>query len=332
MAIVFIDGFDHYGATSHISRKWNTVSGSGISLITGRFGTGNALKTGTNSSTLALGLTSGATFYVGVAYQNISGDPATILSFKDGTTVQCGLAITSGGFLYAYRSSTATVLGYASTSIKMMQWNYIEIKVTISDAAGAFEVRLNGNTSPIINLSSVDTKATANASANSFELAQGSNVDVAYDDIYVSDSAFLGDVRVQTLLPNANGTYSQLTRTGGGSNNYEAVDDTTPDDDITYVSETSGAAKKDAYNYPATSGTIATVHTVQTNILARKTDAGAVQIRPFIKSGVTESTGTSVTPSTSFTYLLERFVNDPNTGSAWTQANLNAAEFGVEVI
>jgi hypothetical protein len=65
---------------------------------------------------------------------------------------------------------------------------------------------------------------------------------------------------------------------------------------------------------------------------ARKDDGGFRTIQGAIKSGGTLGTiGTDVALGTNYQYLFCQSTTDPNTGSAWTLAAVNAAEFGVKI-
>jgi hypothetical protein len=73
-----------------------------------------------------------------------------------------------------------------------------------------------------------------------------------------------------------------------------------------------------------------TIKGVMHSINAKKDDAGSRNIKSLCKSSSTTSTGTSQALPSSYAYLTQVWETDPNTAAAWTETNLNAAEFGVE--
>ena len=63
-----------------------------------------------------------------------------------------------------------------------------------------------------------------------------------------------------------------------------------------------------------------------------KTTVDGFKYKPYVKSGVTRSYATELTPVTSFGITNYYYFNtDPATGIAWTTTGLQNAEFGVEI-
>jgi hypothetical protein len=112
------------------------------------------------------------------------------------------------------------------------------------------------------------------------------------------------------------------------------VDDTNPDNDDTYVaSETSLELELfDMDDLPEPGG-VSAIHGVQLNHFSRKDGVTARTLTPKVRSGGTNYSGTNRPLTTSYLYYLELWDDDPDTGPAlWTEAGVNAAEFGVEVV
>jgi len=110
------------------------------------------------------------------------------------------------------------------------------------------------------------------------------------DDFYISDSAFMGDIRIQTLVPSAAGSSTQLTATGGA--NYANTADI-PDNTATY-NASSTVGNKDLYALGDLAASTSTVKCVQVNTHAWKDDAGAASLKAKVKSGATEVAGSTV--------------------------------------
>lgn len=90
---------------------------------------------------------------------------------------------------------------------------------------------------------------------------------------------------------------------------------------------------EDLYNFTPLSVAPATVHAVAVKGFAAKSDSGAKTVSLRVKSGGTDSGGTSTgqAPGTTFGWLGSYFPTDPNTSAPWTGANLDAATSGFKV-
>jgi hypothetical protein len=343
----FCDGFDHYNTTT---QKWEGVNGSQLQIGSTFARTGTAGLNTRGATFISKNVVTSTTLIVGCAFKildSIYSDLAPIIMFYDAATIQCAVCLRSGGNLSIARG-VSVVLGTTTTPpIAPNVWNFIEFKVTFATGAtGSAEVRVNGVV--VLSLTSIQTAASANASANVVEIG-ATNVfsyggfssanGAAYDDVYICDTTgslnntYLGDIQVNAILPNANGTENDFSKGGTaiGSQNFVQVDENPPDDDTSYViSPTIGNI--DRYLYPPIVPTTGTPYAVVVWNRARKDDAGVRSIRAAIKSGATVSdSGTDQPLSTSYQYLMGLFETDPNTAVAWTMVNIQAAEFGVKV-
>jgi hypothetical protein len=331
MTLRFVDSFDHYG-TADFTKKWSTGSPTAINSTHARFGAAGMNLTSGAIATKTLD--SQATWIVGAAMRTTGypGSTAQIMSLYDSGSPQLTVAFTNTGQIAVYRGNGGTALGVLLGTTTLPQltlnvWAYIELKATIHDTVGAYEVRVGGST--VLSGLNVDTKNTANATANQVSLH--GNVFLSVDDVYMCDSTgstnnnFLGDVRVEALLPDGAGTTTQWTPSAGS--NYQCVDDATPNSDTDYVSS-STANQIDTYNYSSLTPLTGTVYGVQTLLYARKDDAGTRSVAPVVRTSSTDYVGTSQSLSASYQYLTEIFEIDPNAAAAWTISTVNSAEFG----
>jgi hypothetical protein len=172
---------------------------------------------------------------------------------------------------------------------------------------------------------------------NVFSFVGRTTQDPRIDDVYILDDAgsdntdLLGDCRVETVFPNAAGNEADFTRVGGGSANWEAVDDgLTPDHDTTY-NESALATDRDLYGFAPLVGDVDTVYGVDAKMLVRKADAGFREVRAIARSNVTEVEGTVTTLSLDWKFVHHLMENDPDGGTDWDAAAVNAAEFGLDL-
>ncbi len=335
MAMLLMEGFEGYTTSANGLRRRYTITQSATgTLVAGRLG-GYAFSPGSSVQILFMEFGNVASFVFGFAYR-VSGvniNTGDIIQFIDGLTEQLVLRCTAGGDLFFDRG--ATNLDQSSgPALKRNQWHYIEVKAVISNT-GSYEIKLDGVTI-MSDAGPVDTQGTANSYITRIDTNQNSTTDQQYDDIYFLDltgltnNDFLGDVQIQTLYPDADGNRNDMTPLSGLTN-YEMVDEgQTPDDDTTYNS--GGVVGNDElYSHDALTGTFDTVYAVQVRNLVRKEEAGYRTGATLVRSNTDELEGTPHPVATDYRYYDHIYEVDPQGGGAWTEARVNAAEFGFTV-
>ncbi len=335
--ITFMDGFDHY-ATADINKKWTAVNGSPTIGAAGRRLSGQFRSQSLNNFvTKTLPATGSWVIGFALMLESMPGAPTTIVSLIDVSTIQCDLRVNSDGTLSVTRGGTALTGGTSATAISSGSYYYIEWKVTIADsiAASSCKVRISG-VDAITVAAGQDTKVSVNSSANQIRvgLSGGSSVVANYDDLYVCDQTgttnndFLGDCRVDTQFPTADGATTNFAPSTGTAH-YSLVDEVAPNT-TDYVSS-STAGDRDLYEFAdLTALTASTVYGVQVNSAASKDDAGSRSIALTARSSSTNVDGSTQALSTS--QLIHSSVFEADSASAaWTQTSVNAAQFGVKV-
>ena len=341
MSLVFMDGFDHY-ETADILKKWSTTTvwtptfGTilpGVSPAWSRAPGGQALRLNGSAQTLTKNLST--TIVTGVVGFNLMLNTigaATIFIFMDGGTEQCSLRMNASGQITFNRGTT--VLATSSNNIVAATWYHIEIKATINNTTGTYEVRVNGSSSGWI--APATGANTRNGTNNYFSQVQLiSNVVETFDDFYVLNCAispnndFLGPQKIFVLLPEKNGTYNQFTP--NYMDNFENVRETTGDADNTF-NQSSTVNNIDSFNL--TNVPTATINAIQHVILARQ-DAGAQRaIASFQRQGTTDVAGsTNMNLAGSYLYYLDpKDTNPADSNSAWTASGINNSEFGYKLV
>lgn len=335
MALLFMDGFDHY-LTANLSKKYSSLSGGpDIQGSIYRNGTG-ALQVYNNEGCRIDGIGNQTTLIFGMAYYPITAlYNSWMLYFYDITAGQYQVLIrmTTAGGLQAYRN-TGTLLGSSDDAvISLATWNYIETKVYIHNSAGTVNIRVNGV--DVLNLTSQDTQYSTNQWVNSLIFA-GTAGNTYIDDLYLLDDTgstnndFLGNVKVETLYPDGDGNESDWTPSTGS--NWQNVDDATPDDDSTYnyVGSGAGFPMNDLYTLDNLTTVQGDVFGIQVNSYVRKDDAGSVNLASIVRTGGTTYSGMGVA-SISDTYDYQRDIleENPDTATAWTISNINGLETGI---
>ena len=134
---------------------------------------------------------------------------------------------------------------------------------------------------------------------------------------------------VLNLRPNAAGDVTGLAVVGATAN-WDAVDEDPSDDDTTYVGNTAkGTTAYDLYNLPDPNvvGTINSV-TVSINVKAAAKTGSAQTV---IKTEGSEFRGDSYILPTTYTVTSTTYTTNPSTTVAWTWAQINALQAGVEL-
>lgn len=335
MALRFIDGFDHYAIPSQLAMKYTAYNdsggSSGITTMTGRRGGSTAFLFRSSVDWLSLTLDNQSTWIVGMALYLYGSESSDFVRFydPDGNT-QCYVAITAAGIINLYRGTT--LLASSTNALAVGSWNFIEVKLTIADSGGIFEVRVNESVWVTF---TGDTKQSSSQTTANRILFSSRSTDCGFDDLYICDgtgsvnNTYLGDVRIDTVRPTGAGNYTEFGHQGS-TNNWDNVDDTTIDSDSSYnYSNTVG--QRDTYdcsNLPVISGSI---FGVQVNMVARKDDAGGRTLRSLTRVASTDYEGTSQNIGTDYRNYRQIIEQNPNTSATWTESDINGAEFGYKV-
>jgi len=333
MALLFMDGFDHYNDVTELGRKWDESS-FGASLPAGRFG-GQALYY-VNQDSCSKSINDKTTIIVGFALKASRASnvlTAWLRFFVDGGQM-ISLYETTTGSVVVYRATGSGLIAESSQGVFAVNsvWQFIEFKFTIDNTVGSYQVKINGTS--ILSGSGVDTQNGSVSYVDTIQLGPTTNGgQLQYDDFYLMDNSgsynndFIGDCKIETLWPSGVGNYSQWTPSAG--NNYENVDDTAPDDDSTY-NDGDTNSDKDSYamgNLTTTSGTI---FAVQSNIYAKKTDAGTVKYKPLLYINSSDYVGDEISPGDTYNYSTYIDEVNPDDSLAWEVADINALEGGIQ--
>lgn len=268
---------------------------------------------------------------------------------------QCGMYVNTDGSISLYtgggKSTTGgavplatnrgTLIGTSTApALVANAWNHVEYKITIDDAAGATEVRVNGVEVLGLTLSSVDTKGTANTTATqvifgtSLESGGGSP---GYCSFYMRDfivwdtsgtvnNDFLGTLGVYTLLPDADDTLTWTPSTG--STGYDLVDEQTPDD-ADYVSAADPPPAPNVFTVSNLPPDIVTVKALIPVTRVKKIDGGDGNVQMGLK-GTLVDLGADRPITTAFTYYWDVSELSPDTSVAWTPTEVNNVKFQID--
>lgn len=323
MSLVFMDGFD----AKDFGTKWS-FNQAGTTSSTTRFGSGSSLAFSGANGYMYRTFTAITNIYFGFAFMFTSAyvnDIVRLYGDSNATNHIRLTPISSGSNIGVYRGGT--LLG--SFSLNFNVWYYIEVNATINSSTGTIQVKVNGVS--VFTYNGNTQNGGTNLSIDGFWLLQSGGC--YFDDLYICNNSgtvnntFLGDVRVQTLVPNAAGTSTQWAATGGA--NYANVADI-PDNTATYnMSSTVG--QRDTYAMADLASGTTNVLGVQENLHAWKGDAGIGNLKPAYLIGGTVYYDSVISPGTSSAWYGSLRETNPATSTTWTPGDVNGMEFGAEV-
>ena len=332
MTLRFVDSFDDR-SSGNLGIKYNSVTGAGYNI--GAYGR-NATK-GLQVTSVDTGIVKTldpqATWIIGFAFNPSAVDSGDLMYFRDGATIHCRLTYNADHSL-SIKRETSAALDTTSAGFTIGVWTYVEVKFTVSNTVGVCVVKFDGT--EVMNFSG-DTKEGAGPdTANSITFFN--SISGYVDDLYICDANgsqnnnFLGDVRIECLIPNNSGSHSAWTPSAGL--NYQNVDDdpaTGPDGDTTY-NESGAAGDIDSFAFPSLASIGGVVHGVAVNLYARKTEPGTRTIVPMVRIGSTDyDHPTPYGLQETYSYDQSIFEEDPSDSNPFTIADVNAAEFGYKL-
>lgn len=343
MAIIWADGFDHYGTGAGAAVVTNLGAYGYQDIAIGPFGfsatnarTGNAWV---NTSQRGF-------YFRRVLDAPVSNVLGIVAAFRwDGTphsnvgaySLAIESAIGTRGFNLQFfndlsivvRNGAGVAVGQTPpNAFTLGSWDSYEIKFDMTN--GIIQVRKNGVTDPILTVTGLTIPP-----ATSFII--GSPVDPGaapsptwrVDDVVVWDGSgttnnnWLGDRKCATLFPNANGTLQDWVPNTG--NAFAAVAQVPPG--VNYISSSvaGNISEFDKAPVPALTTSIAGLVLFAA---ALKTDAGTASYRIGAnKSGVVRNSPI-INPGTSMSYGRYIMQTDPD-GLAWTRTTLDAARIRI---
>ena len=351
MALVFLDGFDHY-ATAQLQAKWPSQGLGPSSLYSirqggGREAGGGALYAATNGSgdnnqpLVSPVFSSQSTWVVGGAV--LANPGCTPFNIGDSASGAIQLTVGVNGSGYAYGVVEAGTYTATTVPVSGSAWFYLEAQIVISATVGSLTVRVNGTT--VVTETNINTAKGGVTTANCLIIgapgfSQGTvwTVNGLIDDLYLFDGAGSANTTfpsaiptVQCLWPNAPGTNAQWTGLPYASgNNFANVNDETPDGDFT-VNQSGTVGNLDTFKHDELRPPSGTVFALQHCITARTSTATSHSVAAAEYTGGTAYVDTGQALPTGYTCATFPHDTDPATGSAYTVAGVNAAEFGYEL-
>lgn len=273
-------------------------------------------------------------FYVRFAWQRNAASSGKLLIWRSSTTEMGSLRVNAAGKFEVYVGTTWVATGTKSWTPNT--WYLVEIRVLIANTGGIIQTRIDGASD--ISFTGDTQPGTATTVDNLLFTSDGGSTnymdDIACNDTSgTSENSWCGDGRVYLLKPNANGDVSQLVGQDGDSvDNYLNVDEVPHDSDTTY-NQSATAGQYDLYNLETLALGNATVKRVWVEARVRELTASGDAIQLGIKTNATEYWSNNITVSGSYARVVgPDYTTNPNTGTTWTQTQIDALQAGIKVV
>jgi hypothetical protein len=340
VALLFCDGFDHYG-TDQIEHHydnfndsiadWNTSSSvkrTGIQSLQ----VGNADHEYMDKmlsdwyTTLVFGF---AMYWTeGGGINNHDG-----FHLRNGTGAQVTVKVNNDGSISVYRGTDGgTLLGSSSAGVVTSgEWQYLEAKIYCHSSAGTYEVRIDESS-----VVSGESANTQNQSDNNLSLFRIKGADSQYyvDDLYIcSDEGsynndFLGDQQVDTLYPTGAGTYSQMFPSGE-VNNWQCVADTNWGPSHDHVA--SSGELIDTYIFSGLTELVSdNINAVQVSQMVYRPYGGVARMSGVSRFDSVDYSGEVHFVRDQFEQERTIFERTPSGEAQWTYSDVNGGEFGIK--
>jgi hypothetical protein len=337
---LFLASFDD-DDSDNVYNKWTDWTASNtISTSYGRNDRGVRHLTNT-ATALGIGFGGNDTIFTGQAIyfeSAVSNFTIHAFSFLEGATTHVGIRPQgSDGSFDIYRGTTLLVAEAGGTGLfNTAVWHYIEFEVIISDTVGRVIIKVDA-TEVYDSGASLDTKNGGTGVIDKCMWGGNSGYPTRMDDLYIFDdqgslnNTFYGDAVVEKVIPDGAGNYTDFTPSTGS--NWQNVDDgPTIDGDSTYNSAGTGG-DTDSYTFAAMAAASgADIAAVQIGAIVRH-EGGGGTLRLMHRRSASDTFGATKTPSSGYGWVGELMEQDPQAGpGAWTVTNVDASEFGVDIV
>lgn len=358
MARLFTSGLELQSTTAGV--EWTTLTGSPAIDTSIRHGDGshglaslrvNPTATTANLRHQILSAAATSTTWYGRAYIYIATAPGAtvpVFEFTNGTTGVVQIRMGSDRHLELWAGGVLAKQGNSSNTLQPNQWYCIELKAVCSAGSLATdgEARINGEV-----FATFTGQTGGSPQSIRIGMSSSATCDIYYDDVALNDSSgsfqtsYPGAGFVIHLKPNATGTSAQWhNATATGANNFNEVDETTPDDVTSYV-DTAGISinNTDSYNIDATPAALdsnATINCVSVGVRYARSAASTADIFnvQWTAGGNTDS-GSAIQPNSSTwktnanaapaLYTLTSYDMPGASTTAITKSDLDSAEIGI---
>ncbi len=324
MSRIFIDGFE-----SGDHDMWDAETNATVISSAGLDMNGDyCLDLNAGGEYLRKDITAVDEMYFAFLWRSTRTDQLDILSVFNSTTRLVHLGLYGASNVLKAYMDVNTGLAAGTKIISANVTYLIEVYIKIADSGGRFEVKIDGVQD--INFTG-DTKHDTNTQFNQIGLGYaniaGWDSFAYFDNFIMDDAAWIGDTKIQALVPTGAGNTTGWTPSAGA--NWDCVEEI-PKNDADYVSINSNDIT-DTYAVANMAGSIGTVKCVQIQSRARYEGSPTpANLKLVVRSGGTDYLSGNKAVPASEKSLWHLWENNPADSLAWEEADVNAMEIGVK--
>lgn len=273
-----------------------------------------------------------STWLVGFHYTWTTAGSSSLLVLLDNSVIQLTLYynVSTNKFEIYQGNPTTNLLGSSIHTFSINTWYWIELKVLINSSVGTVELRVNGISEITLTAGDQNTQKGINAYAN-YICLKSLTTWTYFDNLIIQDGVggcdFTGECRVATLYPASDSSIAWTKSTG--ANNFGCVDEAQMNTTDYVSSNTPGQIDK--YGFGAL-GILGDVKGVQVCVLGKKDDAAPHSLRTYLRTEATDYSGDTQNLDSVYRTFTKLYPTNPQTGIAWTIAEVDAALAGVELV
>lgn len=318
MSVIWIDGFNQYGTDENALVDVDEYLRYSFSLIAGDYG--YELQFGFGSALYFTPPTTQTTMVVGCRIRLTGGDSDFLRLLAHSYNIHARIGVSSTNEIIIYDSTGAVKATGNINDLPTWEYVYLEVKLILGTSV---EVRINGKV--------VASDATGDYQYSSEEIGRfhftRTGPDIRLDNIYVTDSEFLGEIIVKTHYPEVDGTHGDF-EPSTGVDHYAVVDEAPPSA-TDYLLGTAPDDKESFTTAPTLEGPVKAVMVM--NRVAKDGGLGA-KAKNLVRVGGVDYLGSKEKYlGSDQRYLTELWENNPNTSSPWSIAEAEAMEFGLQI-
>ena len=252
------------------------------------------------------------------------------------------LGLTFPGAMVVYVGSTI----WARTPVLFLDnvWNYVELFVDFA-TSGRFKLAVNGvemfnltgDTNPFVARGKLESIYWQGYNTSSGNQARLENAWARFSTGSETAPTFYGPMKVVATVPDADGNYTAWSTTSAASPPvyYTEVDELGDPDSTTYVSTNTSAAKA-TFGHGALgldTGDVIKCLSIAQSVL-KTSDGGGGAMRAMCRISSTDYFLMERFPDDASQWTISQWVweDSPATASAWTEAEVDGAEFGLEYV
>jgi hypothetical protein len=347
MTLIFTEGFDHQSTKNDLLGPFSIVSGV-ARFVPGQYG-GQAVSLQQTSSygvgypVLERYVPTGTGGTLGFAF--MITPPAAPSTFPPGN-IYIGFGDNSSAYQFVvtlnYTGFVSLSVGAARSLTAMYSigvWNFCEIQGILNTTTGAVTVKINGVNA--ISLAGIRTSTGLNTLTNvSWAYVSTYGGTGLIDDVYFCDlngvapyDNFLGRCHITTVFPTGPGSNTSFTPNNPNNANWQSVDETNLDGDVTY-NTASNVSSIDTFVATPPSGLTSQsiILAVEPKVAVRKDDTLDRQMQTYLISSSVVQGGPAYDLSQNYVFMTDIATVDPATGVAWTLGGLTSLQFGYNIL